>query len=151
MFLSLFNAAAGGDRSVFGDFWFEPIGSRSSTGMRVSADSALRLSAVWACVRILSETLASMPFCMYRNKPNGGKEFITDHPLARLFNKAPNSFQTPFEWREMLQAHLALRGNAYNQIIVDRKGVITALVPMHPDRVKIEMLASGQYLSLIHI
>ena len=144
MFLSLFNAASS-DRSPFGDFWFEPIGGRSSSGMRVSADNALRLSAVWACVRILSETLASMPFCMYRYKPNGGKQFITDHPIARLFNKAPNAFQTPFEWRELLQAHLALRGNAYNQIITDRKGVITALLPLHPDRVKVEMLPGGEY------
>ena len=113
--------------------------------MRISADAALRLSAVWACVRILAETLASMPFCMYRVKTNGAKKYITDHPIARLFNKAPNAFQTPFEWREMLQAHLALRGNAYNQIMVDRKGVIIALLPMHPDRVKIEMLDGGEY------
>lgn len=144
MFLSLFNAASS-DRSPFGDFWFEPVGGRSNSGMRVSADSALRMSAVWACVRILSETLASMPFCMYRFKPNGGKEFITDHPIARLFNKAPNAFQTPFEWREMLQAHLALRGNAYNQIVTDRKGVIVALLPIHPDRIKVEMLQGGEY------
>ena len=145
MFLSLFNASAGADRSVFGDFWFEPVGNRSSTGMRVTPDAALRLTAVWACVRILSETLASMPFCMYRNKPNGGKEFVTDHPIARLFNKAPNSFQTPFEWRELLQAHLTLRGNAYNRIITDRKGEIVELQPMHPDRTKIERLDSGSY------
>lgn len=144
MFLSLFQAA-GADRSPFGDFWFEPVSGRSATGMRVSADGAMRLSAVWACVRILSETLASMPFCMYRFKSNGGKQFITDHPIARLFNKAPNAFQTPFEWREMLQSHLVLRGNAFNQIITDRKGVITALLPMHPDRIKIEMLAGGEY------
>ena len=144
MFLNSIKAA-GADRSVFGDFWFTPIGSQSSSGMRVTADAALRLTAVWACVRILSETLASMPFCMYRNKPNGGKEFITDHPVATLFNRAPNSYQTPFEWRELLQAHLALRGNAYCEIITDRKGVILELQPIHPDRVKIEMIAGGSW------
>lgn len=144
MFLSIFQAA-GQDRSPYGDFWFEPVSGRSATGMRISADAAMRLSAVWACVRILSETLACMPFCMYRNKANGGKEFITGHPIARLFNKAPNDHQTPFEWREMLQAHLVLRGNAYNQIVTDRKGQITSLLPLHPDRVKIEMLGGSDY------
>lgn len=144
MFMSLFQAA-GADRSPYGDFWFEPVSGRSNTGMRVSADTALRMSAVWACVRILSETLASMPFCMYRYKENGGKQFITDHPIARLFNKAPNRFQTPFEWREMLQAHLVLRGNAYNRIVTDQRGEITALEPFHPDAVKIEQLGGGDY------
>lgn len=143
MFLSLF--ASGPDRSPYGDFWFEPVGSRSATGARVSADSALRLTAVWACVRILSETLASMPFVMYRPLLDGGREIVTDHPIVRLFDKAPNAMQTPFEWREMMQAHLVLRGNAYNQILTDRAGVIVALQPMHPDRVKIEMLAAGEY------
>lgn len=144
MFMSLFQAA-GADRSPFGNFWFEPVSGRSNTGMRVSADTALRLSAVWACVRILSETLACMPFCMYRFNDDGSKTFITDHPIYRLFNKAPNAWQSPFEWREMLQAHLVLRGNAYCQIITDRKGVIIALEPLHPDRIKIEMLAGGEY------
>ncbi|MBC7618298.1 MAG: phage portal protein, partial [Candidatus Saccharibacteria bacterium] len=145
MFLSTFKAAAGGDRSVFGDFWFTPIGSQSATGMRVTPDAAMRLTAVWSCVRVLSETLASMPFRLYRNKPNGGKEIITDHPLVKLFCKAPNSFQTPFEWREMLQAHIVLRGNAYCQIITGPGGVIAELQPIHPDRIKVEMLKDGGY------
>lgn len=144
MFLSLFQAA-GADRSPFGDFWFEPVSGRSNTGMRVSADAALRLTAVWACVRILSETLACMPFAMYRLAADGSKKYVADHPIFKLFNKAPNAFQTPFEWREMLQAHLVLRGNAYNQIVTNGQGVIVALEPIHPDRVKIEMLAGGEY------
>ena len=148
MFLSLFTSgagihAAGEDRSPFGDFWFTPVGSRSASGQRVSADTALRMSAVWACVGLASRTLASMPFCLSRAKPGGGRQAITKHPLNKLFSVAPNAFQTPFEWREMLQAHLELRGNAYNQILTDRKGTITALLPLHPDAVKIEMIAGG--------
>ncbi len=144
MFMSIFKAA-GEDRSPYGDFWFEPVSGRSNSGMRVSAESALRFSAVWACVRILSETLACMPFCLYRKKANGGREFVFDHPVARLFNKSPNAYQTAFEWREMLQAHLALRGNAYNLIKVGRKGEIVALEPIHPDRVRPEMIGGGDY------
>lgn len=144
MFLSLFQAA-GPDRSPYGDFWFEPIGGRSASGQRITADGALRLTAVWACVRILSETLACHPLQLSRPKAGGGSTKITDHPLLRLFNLAPNSMQTPFEWREMLQAHLVLRGNAYNQIVTNGRGEITALVPMHPDRMKPEMLPSGDW------
>lgn len=144
MFLSLFKAA-GQDRSPFGDFWFEPVSGRSATGLRVSAESAMRLSAVWACVRILAETLASMPFVMYRYKANGAKEVILDHPLVRLFTKAPCETMTPFEWRELLQTYLVLRGNAYCQIITNARGEITQLIPIHPDRIKIEMLSGTNY------
>ena len=68
-----------------------------------------------------------------------------DHWLYRLVAKRPNRFQNPFEWREMLQGHLALRGNAFNQIITNPRGEIIELMPIHPDRVKIELLPSGEY------
>jgi len=113
--------------------------------MRVSPDSALRLAAVYACVRILAETIASLPLVVYQRRPDGGKDRVTDHWLYRLMAKRPNRFQNPFEWREMLQGHLALRGNAYNQIITNPRGEIIELMPIHPDRVKIELLPSGEY------
>ncbi len=65
--------------------------------------------------------------------------------LYRLLAKRPNRYQNPFEWREMLQGHLALRGNAYNQIVTNARGEITELLPIHPDRVRIELLPSGDY------
>jgi HK97 family phage portal protein len=113
--------------------------------MRVSPDSALRLAAVYACVRILAETMASLPLVVYQRRADGGKDKVTDHWLYRLMAKRPNRFQNPFEWREMLQGHLALRGNAYNQIITNPRGEIIELMPIHPDRVKIELLPSGEY------
>jgi HK97 family phage portal protein len=137
--------ASGGDRSPWGDFFFESASARTSSGMRVSPDSALRLAAVYACVRILAETMASLPLVIYQRRPDGGKDRITDHWLYRLMGKRPNRFQNPFEWREMLQGHLALRGNAYNQIITNPRGEIIELMPIHPDRVKIELLPSGEY------
>ena len=76
--------------------------------MRVSPDSALRLAAVYACVRILAETIASLPLVVYQRRPDGGKDRVTDHWLYRLMAKRPNRFQNPFEWREMLQGHLVL-------------------------------------------
>ena len=138
-------AAAGGDRSPWGDFWFQSVGSLTGSGLRVDADSAMRLSAVYSCVRVLSESMAVLPFRLYRQKAGGGRAVVTDHWLYRLFAKRPNRFQTPFEWREMLQGHIALRGNAFCQIVEDGAGGIAELLPLHPDRVKVELLDNGSY------
>ena len=133
------------DRSPWGDFHFEPVSARSISGMRVSADSAMRLAAVYACVRILSETMASLPLVVYRPRKDGGKDRVTDHWLYQLLGKRPNRYQNPFEWREMLQGHLALRGNAFCQILANSRGEIIELIPTHPDRVRMELLPSGNY------
>ena len=109
--------------------------------MRVSADSAMRLAAVYACVRILAETMASLPVVVYRPRKDGGKDRVTDHWLYQLLGKRPNRHQNPFEWREMLQGHLALRGNAFCQILANSRGEITELIPIHPDRVRMELLS----------
>ena len=99
MFLSLFNrgsrAASGGDRSPWGDFWFQSVGALTGSGMRVDSDSAMRLSAVYSCVRVLSESMAVLPFRLYRPKVGGGRSLVTDHWLYRLFAKQPNRYQTP--------------------------------------------------------
>lgn len=136
--------ASSGDRSP-GDFWFEPVTMRASSGMRVSSDSALRLAAVYASVRILAETMASLPFVLYRQRADGSKDKVTDHWLYRLLAKRPNRYQNPYEWREMLQGHLALRGNAYNRIVANSRGEILELMPIHPDRIQMELLPSGEY------
>lgn len=137
--------ASSGDRSAWGDFWFEPVLTRSTSGVRVTPDASLRLSAVYACVRILSETMASLPIVLYRKRTDGGKDRVTDHWLHTLLCRRPNRYQNPFEWREMLQGHLALRGNAYCQIITNPRGEIVELVPIHPDRVRMELLRSGEF------
>ncbi len=146
-FLNFFDRfkASTSDRSPWGDFFFEPVSVRSISGVRVSADAAMRLAAVYACVRILSETLASLPLVVYRKKSDGGKERVTDHWIYRVLGKKPNRYQNPFEWREMLQGHLVLRGNAFCQILSNSRGEITDLIPIHPDRVRVEMLSGGDY------
>lgn len=149
MFLSGVKADLGGDRSPLGSFWFEPVGMRSSTGLSVSSASAMRLSAVYSCVRVLSETFAVLPFKLYRMRADGGRDVVTDHWIYRLFSKRPNGFQSPFEWREMIQAHLCLRGNAFNELTIDGNGQITDLVPIHPDRIKAQQLTNGDYCYLV--
>lgn len=125
------------DRSPWGSFWFEPVTLRTMSGARVSADSALRLSAVYACVRILAETMASLPFVLYRPGPGRGRVEVTDHWLYRLMRVRPNRYQTPYEWREMLMGHLAMRGNAFCRIVAGAAGEILELVPIHPDRISL--------------
>jgi hypothetical protein len=77
MFASLFRADGADDRSVFGDFWFSPIGQNSSAGVRVGPDQAMRLSTVYRCVRVLAATMASLPPCFYRPKGRG-REKVTE-------------------------------------------------------------------------
>lgn len=137
--------ADGGDRSPWGSFWFSSVSQANGGGVIVTADTAMRMSSVYACVRVLAESMAILPFVMYKPDGKGGKQRITDHWLYRLMAKAPNRFQTPFEWREMLMGHLALRGNAFCQIIEDGAGGISELLPLHPDRVTVELLDNGAW------
>lgn len=144
MFLTKMRASAADDRSPYGDFWFTPVAARSATGLRVSPDRAMQLPAVLACVRVLAESFSILPLRVYRNV-GSTRQRLTKHWLIDLLARHPNPYQTPFEWREMMQGHLALRGNAYNQIIANRSGNITALMPLHPDRVKIEFIGAGAF------
>lgn len=118
------------------DFWYGPVAALSASGATVSADTALRLSVVFACVRVLSESVAKIPLRVMR----GVNEVVTDHPLSTLIARRPNRWQTAFEFREMLQAHLSLRANAFAQIVYGRGGDVAELVPLHPDRVTIEQI-----------
>jgi len=127
------------DRSPWGSFWFEPVGIRAAAGMRVTAESALRLSPVYACVRLIAETFATLPFKLYSIGADGGRTPVADHWIIRLLTRRPNAFQNAFEWREMMQGHLALRGNCYNRITADGRGQITDLTPIHPDRIKVQL------------
>jgi HK97 family phage portal protein len=133
------------DRSPYGRFWFEPVGSRSLAGVRVSGDTAMRLSVVYRCVDVLAKTFAVLPFGLYQPADSGGRGALQrKHWLYKLLAKRPNRFQNPFEWRQMCMGHVALRGNAYNRIYANARGEVTDLVPQHPDRVTVEVLPNGE-------
>jgi phage portal protein BeeE len=87
------------------------VSSAGGSGMRVSPDSVLRLAAVYAYVRILSETMASLPLVIYQRRADGGKDKVTDYWLYRLMAERLNRFQNPFEWREMLQSLVTADSN----------------------------------------
>lgn len=133
--------------SPWDDFWYTPIGAATASGARVSPELALSLSAVYCAVRIIAESVAQIPLILYRRLPNGGKERATDHPLFSLIHRQPNSEQTTFEWREMLQGHVGLRGNAFSQIVRRGNGEVVALVPWNPTGVRYERASSSSPLT----
>ena len=112
-------------------------GGSSTSGANVTPDSAMKVSAVYACIRILSETVAQVPLLLYRRIGDEGRERATDHQLYPILHDAPNDYQTSFEFREMMQGHVSLRGNAYARKIYSR-GQLQELLPLHPDNVEAE-------------
>ena len=101
----------------------------SNSDKAVNERSAMQMTAVYACVRILSESIAGLPVHIYKYKytDSGSKEKAIKHPLYRLIHDEPNPEMTSFVFRETLMTHLLLYGNAYAQIIRNGKGEVIAL------------------------
>lgn len=109
----------------------------SWTNSQVTESSALTLAAVYACVRVLSESVAGLPLLVYRRTENG-KRRAPDHPLYPLLHDLPNPEMTAFELRECLTAHVALWGNAYCEIEWSGSGQVLALWPLRPDSMAVK-------------
>ena len=116
----------------------------SSAGKRVNERSAMQMTAVYSCVRILAEAVAGLPLHLYRYKEDGGKEKGIDHPLYLLLHDEPNPEMSSFVFRETLMTHLLLWGNAYAQIIRNGKGEVIALYPLMPDRMTVDRDRDGK-------
>lgn len=116
----------------------------SSSGKRVNERSAMQMTAVYSCVRILSEAVASLPLHLYRYNDKGGKEKATDHPMYFILHDEPNPEMTSFIFRETLMTHLLLWGNAYAQVIRNGKGDVVALYPLMPNRMTVDRDEKGQ-------
>ena len=133
----------GAQRSPLDDFWYGPTGgTASAAGARVTATSAMQLSTVYKCVRAIAETKAMLPLLIYRRLQRG-KERAPEHPLARLLQVQPNPWQTAMQWRELMQGHAALLGNAYSEIVYDGAGRVDMLLPLHPQRTTVEVTDRG--------
>ena len=107
----------------------------------VNAKTAESISTVYACISAISETIASLPFEVFR-RTKTGREKAKNNPLYKLIHDKPNGWQSALEFREMLQRHVLLRGNAYAEIKRDQKGV-SALIPLHPDSVTVLLNHNG--------
>ena len=114
----------------------------STSGKTVNEFTAMQTTAVYACVRILAETLAALPLQLYRFTPTG-KERVYDHPLYHILHDEPNPEMTSFIFRETLMSHLLIWGNAYAQIIRDGLGRVMCLYPLRPDKMQVARDAGG--------
>ena len=114
----------------------------SSSGRRVNERSAMQMTAVYSCVRILSEAVASLPLHVYV-RMDFGTEKALKHPLYKVLHDEPNHEMTSFVFRETLMTHLLLWGNAYAQIIRNGKGEVLGLYPLMPDRMKVDRDEQG--------
>ena len=115
----------------------------TSSGKTVTERSSMQVTAVYACVRVLAEAVASLPLHLYKEE-NGSKVKATDHPLYFLLHSEPNEEMTAYTFWETLLTHLLLWGNAYVQIIRNGKGEITALYPLMPNRMTVDRDDKGQ-------
>ena len=126
-----------------GGHWFFFGGS--SSGKAVNERSAMQMTAVYACVRVLSESIAGLPLHLFRyNREGNGKMRDFNHPLAGLLHDAPNPEMTSFVFRETLMTHLLLWGNAFAQIIRNGRGQVVALYPLMPDRMEVCRDGNGE-------
>jgi len=110
----------------------------SSAGKNVTERSAMQMTAVYSCVRILAEAVAGLPLHLYRYTENGSKEKAIDHSLYHLLHDEPNPEMSSFVFRETLMTHLLLWGNAYAQIIRNGKNEVIALYPLMPNRMSVD-------------
>jgi HK97 family phage portal protein len=137
-------ADIGGAPAPWDDYWYEQVGAPSVSGMRVSASTVKRLSTVIAAVTARGRALGTMPCFIYTDIAGGGKKMVKKHPMFKVLHERPNDLQTAYEFYQMQNAHVDLRGNSYCEIETSSRGVIGQLWPMHPDRVRVEQLSSGR-------
>nr|DAS29729.1 MAG TPA: Portal [Caudoviricetes sp.] len=122
---------------------FSYLFGRTTSGKNVNEMTALQTTAVYACVRILAEAIASLPIHVYRHTDEG-KEQDVNHQLYYLLHDEPNPDMTSFVFRETLMSHLLIWGNAYAQIIRDGRGQVLALYPLLPDRMTVKRDEKGE-------
>ena len=124
--------------------YFRPIFGGSTAGKVVTERSAMQMTAVYACVRILAESIAGLPLHVYKYNSKGGKERAVEHPLFFLLHDEPNPEMTSFVFRETLMTHLLLWGNAYAQVIRNGRGDVTSIYPLMPNRMRVDRDENGR-------
>lgn len=121
-------------------------GNESKTGIQITETTAMQLSAVFAAVRVISETIASLPWDV-KTTQNDIVRDAKDHPINKLIHE-PNAMMTDFTLREVCQAHLCLHGNAFIAIKRDASGQAVRLIPVHPDRVQVKVYEEAKFYTI---
>jgi HK97 family phage portal protein len=141
IFSGLFHSRDNPRNRVGGGFSF--LFGGTSAGKAVNETTAMQTSAVYACVRILAEAVASLPLHIFERDGAGGKKLNSEHPLYSLLHDAPNTEMTSFVFRETLMSHLLLWGNAYAQIVRNGRGIPLALYPLLPSKIDVDRTGAG--------
>jgi HK97 family phage portal protein len=118
-------------------------GSYNISNVTVNEDSALKLSAVWACVRLIAETIGGLPINAYKIMPDGTRVLDYDHQLCQLFKNKPNRYQNRVEFFETMTMQLCLHGNAYAHIQRGTGGKIVSLLPLMAEQMEVNLLTDG--------
>ena len=127
------------------------IFGKADSGEKVDERSAMQIATVYACVRLLAESVASLPLHLFRvTDDDNGKEKAKDHPLYKILYRQPNPEMSSFTFRETMMTHLLLWGNAYAQIIRDGKNNVLGLYPLLPESVEVDRDESGQIYYIYH-
>lgn len=142
MFSGLFRSRDKPQNRTAGSAYTFYMGGTSS-GKAVTERSAMQMTAVYSCVRILAEAIAGLPLHLYRYTKDGGKEKAIDHPLYLLLHDEPNPEMSSFVFRETLMTHLLLWGNAYAQIVRNGRNEVVALYPLMPNKMTVDRNENG--------
>jgi len=142
IFTGLFHSRDKPKNSLGGAFSF--LFGGTTSGKLVNEHTALQTTAVYACVRILAETIAGLPLHVYQYRSDDSKERFPQHPLYSLLHNEPNPEMTSFVFRETLMSHLLLWGNAYAQIVRNGRGQPVALYPLLPNKMDVSRAPNGE-------
>ena len=115
----------------------------AASGKNVTEETAIQISTVYACVRVLAETIASLPLNVYESDGKGGSRIAQNHPLEYLLHDAPNEEMTSFIWREQMMTQILLRGNSYSQIVRSGKTAILSIYPLLSSNMTVDRDNSG--------
>lgn len=122
------------------------FGGRMDTdaGININEDAALGVSAYYRGITLISQTLAGLPIKIYRKRSDKiGRDVVDDHPAYRLLSLSPDDDLPAYLWRESMQGHVLMRGNAYAEIVRNNRGQAVNCYMLHPDEVHPEWDADG--------
>jgi HK97 family phage portal protein len=119
------------------------VGSRTPSGIRVTADNAMACSAYTACIRVISDAVSALPLHVYERLANGGKAKASSHPVYRLLHQQPNPWQTAQEFRDWMTGMYLHYGASYAEIRPGARGPVSELWPLHSSRMEVERLENG--------
>jgi HK97 family phage portal protein len=126
------------------DRWYSPVSRSTTAGISVGVEAALSSSPVWGAVRLLADSVASLPLVVFKRRFDGGKDRDLNHPIYDILHDQPNPLMTAANFRRVLMVHALLYGNAYAEIRGGPRGFADTLWPLHPDGVRIEKIPGGK-------